>query len=65
MGYFVGLGMGCVWMLVVVNFHMTDTDIQKFTERCSKNDGVQQVRIDIYDPVVYCKDGAKFTVKGE
>lgn len=65
MGYFVGFGLGAFWMLVVASFHITDKDIQKFTERCSKNDGVQQVRIDINDPVVYCKDGAKFTVKGE
>lgn len=65
MGYFVGVVLGALWMLTMVNFHITNLDIQKFTERCSKNDGTQQVRIDISSPVVYCKDGAKFTVKGE
>ena len=59
LGLFIGAGMGVIWSFSTIDA----TTLDKVNNTCSSNGGVEVVAVDIWKASVYCKDGAKFTLK--
>ena len=59
LGLFIGIGMGVVWSFSTIDA----IELDKVNNTCNSNGGVETVAVDIWKTNVYCKDGAKFTLK--
>lgn len=63
MGYFLGVilafGCGVVWTFISIDA----TTLDKVNNTCNSNGGVEMIMVDLWKIKVYCKDGARFTLK--